>query len=30
MPNWTGFSSGSHCWKVKKLTVLARSAGTDR
>ena len=30
IPNWTGLSSGSHCWNVKKLAVLARSAGTDR
>ena len=29
IPNWTGFSSGSQCWMVKKLTVLARSAGTE-
>src|SRR6185295_3691811 len=30
MPNCTGLSSGSHCSKVKKSAVLARSAGTDR
>jgi hypothetical protein len=30
MPNCTGLSSGSHCWKVKKLTVLSRRAGIDR
>ena len=30
MPNRDGSWSGNHCWKVRKLTVFSRSAGTDR